>query len=47
MYALVARIEFPVGAGYVVPTQLVLVPMLLVLPPAAVPAAVGIGMATR
>ena len=45
MYALVARIEFPVGAGYVVPTQLVLVPMLLVLPPAAVPAAVGLGMA--
>ncbi|MBV9605615.1 MAG: diguanylate cyclase [Solirubrobacterales bacterium] len=27
------------------PTQLVLVPMLLVLPPAAVPAAVGVGMA--
>jgi diguanylate cyclase (GGDEF)-like protein len=45
VYALVARIEFPVGAGYVVPTQLVLVPMLLVLPPAAVPAAVGFGMA--
>jgi len=44
VYALVARIEFPVGAGYVVPTQLVLVPMLLVLPPAAVPAAVGVGM---
>ncbi len=44
VYALVARIEFPVGAGYVVPTQLVLVPMLLVLPPAAVPAAVGLGM---
>ena len=34
VYALVARIEFPVGAGYVVPTQLVLVPMLLMLPPA-------------
>jgi diguanylate cyclase (GGDEF)-like protein len=45
VYALVARIEFPVGAGYVVPTQLVLVPMLLVLPPAAVPAAVGLGLA--
>ena len=45
VYALAARIEFPVGAGFVVPTQLVLVPMLLVLPPAAVPAAVGIGMA--
>ena len=45
VYALVARIEFPVGAGYVVPTQLILVPMLLVLPPAAVPAAVGVGLA--
>jgi diguanylate cyclase (GGDEF)-like protein len=45
VYALVGRIEFPVGAGYVVPTQLILVPMLLVLPPAAVPAAVGSGMA--
>ncbi|MFL5864329.1 MAG: HD domain-containing phosphohydrolase [Solirubrobacteraceae bacterium] len=44
VYALVARIEFPVGAGYVVPTQLILVPMLLVLPPAAVPAAVGAGL---
>ena len=45
VYALVARIEFPVGAGYVVPTHLILVPMLLVLPPAAVPAAVGVGLA--
>jgi diguanylate cyclase (GGDEF)-like protein len=44
VYAVVARIEFPVGAGYVVPTQLVLVPMLLMLPPAVVPAAVGIGL---
>jgi diguanylate cyclase (GGDEF)-like protein len=44
VYALVGRVEFPVGAGYVVPTQLILVPMLLILPPAAVPAAVGIGM---
>ena len=44
VYALVGRIEFPVGAGYVVPTQLILVPMLLMLPPAVVPAAVGAGM---
>src|SRR5688572_22703763 len=28
LYAAVARVEFPVGAGHVVPTQLVLVPML-------------------
>src|SRR5689334_13132547 len=44
VYAIVARIEFPVGAGYVVPTQLILVPMLLMLPPAVVPVAVGIGL---
>ncbi len=44
VYAVVARIEFPVGAGYVVPTQLILVPMLLLLPPAVVPAAVGLGL---
>lgn len=44
VYALAGRVEFPVGAGYVVPTQLVLVPMLLILPPAAVPIAVGLGM---
>ena len=44
VYALVGRIEFPVGVGYVVPTQLILVPMLLLLPPAVVPAAVGAGM---
>jgi diguanylate cyclase (GGDEF)-like protein len=44
VYALVARIEFPVGTGYVVPTQLILVPMLLMLPPAAVPVAVGLGL---
>src|SRR5512144_2513612 len=37
VYALLAGIEFPVGAGNVVPTQLVLVPMLVLLPPATVP----------
>ena len=46
VYALVGRIEFPVGAGYVVPTQLVLIPMLLLLPPATVPVAVAIGLVT-
>jgi len=44
LYALVARIEFPVGTGHVVPTQLVLIPMLVVLPPAAVPVAVVVGL---
>jgi diguanylate cyclase (GGDEF)-like protein len=44
VYAVVGRIEFPVGAGHVVPTQLILVPMLLLLPPAVVPVAVAIGL---
>ena len=30
-------VRFPIGAGYVVPSYLVLVPMLLLLPPATVP----------
>jgi HD-GYP domain-containing protein (c-di-GMP phosphodiesterase class II) len=36
-YALASHIRFDVGAGYTVPTQLALVPMLLLLPPAEVP----------
>ena len=44
VYAVVGRIEFPVGAGYVVPTQLILVPMLLLLPPSVVPVAVALGL---
>ena len=44
VYALVARIEFAVGAGSVVPTQVVLVPMIVMLPPAAVPPAVALGL---
>jgi HD-GYP domain-containing protein (c-di-GMP phosphodiesterase class II) len=36
-YALVARVEFAAGAGIVVPTQLVFVPMLLLLPTPLVP----------
>jgi diguanylate cyclase (GGDEF)-like protein len=43
-YVVVARIEFPVGAGHVVPTQLVLVPMLVMMPPGAVPVAVAAGL---
>ena len=45
IYVVVARIEFPIGLGHVVPTQLVLVPMLLWLPPALVPVAVALGLA--
>src|SRR4051812_38157216 len=31
-YALLARVRFPIGYGYTIPTQVVLVPMLFVLP---------------
>ena len=44
LYVLVARVEFPVGTGHVLPTQLVLVPMLVLLPPAAVPGVVAVGL---
>jgi diguanylate cyclase (GGDEF)-like protein len=38
MYAFMAcLIKFPIGAGYVVPSYIVLVPMLLLLPPGVVP----------
>jgi len=42
-YALASRIRLYVGAGYAVPTQLVLVPMLLGLPAPTVPAVAGAG----
>jgi len=42
-YALAARIEFEVGQGSAVATQLFLVPMLFVLPLGIVPACVGAG----
>jgi diguanylate cyclase (GGDEF)-like protein len=45
LYALVSRVEFPVGAGHAVPSQLVLVPMLLLLPPATVPLLAAAGLA--
>src|SRR5689334_13503782 len=44
LYALISRVEFPIGAGYVVPSQLVLVPMLVLLPAATVPALVAAGL---
>ena len=45
LYALVAgAIRFPIGAGYMVPSYLVLVPMLLLLPPATVPLFVAIAL---
>src|SRR5918995_999593 len=36
-YALATKVEFEVASGSVVPTQVVLVPMLFLLPPALVP----------
>ncbi len=42
-YALAARVEFQVGAGSAVPTQVFFVPMLFMAPPAWAPALVGGG----
>lgn len=42
-YALMLRVKFPIGFGYTVPTQLVFVPMLLLLPPPIVPLLVALG----
>ena len=44
LYALVSRVEFEVFTGASVPTQIVLVPMLFVLPLGAVPLAVAAGL---
>ncbi len=44
IYAILGRVEFPVGAGNVVPTQLILIPMLVLLPPATVPLVVACGL---
>jgi putative nucleotidyltransferase with HDIG domain len=43
-YALVNRVEFAVGVGTAVPSQLVFVPMLLLLDPALVPLLVAVGL---
>jgi diguanylate cyclase (GGDEF)-like protein len=42
--ALASRVHLYLGAGSAVPTQLVLVPMLFLLPPAAVPACVAVAL---
>jgi diguanylate cyclase (GGDEF)-like protein len=45
LYALNSRlIRFPIGAGYVVPSYLVLVPMLLLLPPGMAPMLTAAGL---
>jgi putative nucleotidyltransferase with HDIG domain len=41
-YALSSRVRFYIGAGYTVPTQVVLVPMLFLLPTPLVPALVAL-----
>jgi HD-GYP domain-containing protein (c-di-GMP phosphodiesterase class II) len=43
-YALAQQVRFHVGAGYTVPTQLVLVPTLLLAPPALVPLLIAAGL---
>jgi putative nucleotidyltransferase with HDIG domain len=42
--AVVARVEFPVGSGWAVPTQVVFVPMLFLLPPGGVAPLVAVAM---
>src|SRR3954468_13529531 len=43
-YAVASKVEFEVGIGSAVPTQLVFVPMLFLPPPAMVPLCVAIGL---
>jgi HD-GYP domain-containing protein (c-di-GMP phosphodiesterase class II) len=44
-YALASRVQFEVGLGFAIPTQLVFVPMLFLVPIALVPAMVAAGFA--
>jgi HD-GYP domain-containing protein (c-di-GMP phosphodiesterase class II) len=46
-YVLVANAEFPSGTGVVVPTQVIFVPMLLLLPTPSVPLLVALAMLVR
>ena len=43
-YAAASKVEFEVGIGSAIPTQLVFVPMLFLLPPAMVPLSVATGL---
>jgi putative nucleotidyltransferase with HDIG domain len=43
-WALVSRVEFDVGAGFTIPTQILFVPALFVLDPAWAPAVVACGL---
>ena len=42
--AVMGRLRFESGAGFTVPTQLIFVPMLFVLPPAVVPLVVAVAL---
>jgi putative nucleotidyltransferase with HDIG domain len=44
-FAAVSRVEFDVGAGYTIPTQMLFVPMLFLMDPAWAPLAVAAGLA--
>ncbi len=44
VYALMARVRFPIGYGFTIPTQLVLVPMVFLVPLGTVPLLVAAGM---
>src|SRR3954471_9643735 len=47
LYAVLSRlVKFPIGAGYVVPSYVALVPMLLLLPPGLVPLLTAAALAT-
>jgi HD-GYP domain-containing protein (c-di-GMP phosphodiesterase class II) len=43
-FALASTVEFEVGTGFAVPTELALVPMLFLLPPLVVPACVAVAL---
>jgi HD-GYP domain-containing protein (c-di-GMP phosphodiesterase class II) len=47
LYAFVSRVEFEVGSGAALPTQIVLVPMLFALPPGWVPLCVAVALLVR
>jgi HD-GYP domain-containing protein (c-di-GMP phosphodiesterase class II) len=44
VYAILARVRFPIGHGFTIPTELVLVPMLFLVPVGIVPLLVAAGM---
>src|SRR5215213_1720550 len=44
VYAVMARVRFPIGHGFTIPTELVLVPVLFLVPAGTVPLLVAAGM---